>query len=549
MFAAAELIRSSTASLRLILFALVAGAALAAEGQLAVPLLSGEKWWGGRVVDGAAMPYGATRAIARSLHAIDPESNQIQPLLVSSAGRYVWNEGPFAFAFADGKLRLSQASADFTVATGGKTLADAFRAAARAHFPPTGRMPAPLLFTAPQYNTWIELLYEQRQERVLKYAHDLVAAGYPPGVLMIDDNWQEAYGTWEFSARRFSDSKAMMAELHRLGFKVMLWVCPFVSADTEVFRALEKSNLLLKEKRRGAAASTARPAIVRWWNGASAVLDLSNPEARAWFHARLDRLRREFGVDGFKFDAGDSPFYLSDTPGVEFTSHRPRTPEEHTEDFAAVGRDFPFNEYRACWKMAGEGLAQRLRDKDHTWDALRELIPGIVAQGLMGYAFTCPDMIGGGWSTAFEDPKKFDPELVVRSAQVHALMPMMQFSVAPWRVLDHKQAAICLAAAKLHARLGPTLLAFARHAAQTGEPIVRPLAWQWPGRDYEEIHDQFMLGDEILVAPVVVKGARSRRVAFPPGKWRGDDDVVIEGPVTKEIAAPLERIPHFQLVR
>lgn len=519
---------------------------ISAERQLEIPLRPGEKWWGGRVVDGGKMPYGADHAIRRSLHAIDPESNQIQPLLVSSAGRYIWNDQPFEFAVADGQLRLAHAAAEWQVETAGRTLAEAFRAASRAHFPPTGKMPAPLLFTTPQYNTWIELLYDQRQERILKYAHDLIAAGYPPGVLMIDDNWQEAYGTWEFSARRFANAKAMMHELHELGFRLMLWVCPFVSADTEVFRALEKQGLLLKEKLPGGHT---RPALIRWWNGASAVLDLSNPNARAWFKERLDHLVHEYGVDGFKFDAGDSPFYAPDVPGVEFVSHAPRTPEGHTEDFATIGRDFPFNEYRACWKMTGEGLAQRLRDKDHTWEALRELVPGIIAQGLMGYAFTCPDLIGGGLSSAFEDPKKFDPELVVRSAQVHALMPMMQFSVAPWRVLSPEQAAITLDAAKLHARFGPHILELAQRAAKNGEPIVRPLAWQWPGRNYEEIRDQFMLGDDLLVAPVVAKGARMRQVVFPPGKWRGDDGTLVEGPVTKEISAPLARIPYFQAER
>src|SRR6185503_19094196 len=181
----------------------------------------------------------------------------------------------------------------------------------------------------------------------------------------------------------------------------------------------------------GAAPFAPRPAIVRWWNGASGVLDLSNPATRAWFKGRLDHLVQEFGVAGFKFDAGDTAFYLPDVPGVQFSSHAPRTSEGHTVDFAEVGLDFPFNEYRACWKLGGQGLAQRLRDKDHTWNALRSLIPGIITQGLLGYAFTCPDLIGGGQWTAFDDPAKLEPELIVRSAQVHALMPMMQFSVAP----------------------------------------------------------------------------------------------------------------------
>ncbi len=59
-----------------------------------------------------------------------------------------------------------------------------------------------------------------------------------------------------------------------------------------------------------------------------------------------------------------------------------------------------------------------------------------MSQSVMGYSYTCPDMIGGGEFGSFLNSKTIDEELVVRSAQVHALMPMMQFSVAPWRVLS-----------------------------------------------------------------------------------------------------------------
>jgi alpha-glucosidase len=77
---------------------------------------------------------------------------------------------------------------------------------------------------------------------VLKYAHAIVDNGLPPGVLMIDDNWQEDYGKWTFHPGRFPDPKAMMKELHALGFKVMVWVCPFVSPDCDVYRALAKKK-------------------------------------------------------------------------------------------------------------------------------------------------------------------------------------------------------------------------------------------------------------------------------------------------------------------
>ena len=129
--------------------------------------------------------------------------------------------------------------------TVGSNLADVFAYVSQTYFPSDGRIPDELLFTHPQYNTWIELMYDQNEADILAYAEAIIANGYPPGVLMIDDNWQEDYGTWEFSPRRFTDPKGMIDQLHAMGFKVMMWMCPFVSADSADFRQLAEDGLLI----------------------------------------------------------------------------------------------------------------------------------------------------------------------------------------------------------------------------------------------------------------------------------------------------------------
>jgi len=58
--------------------------------------------------------------------------------------------------------------------------------------------------------------------------------------------------------------------------------------------------------------------------------------------------------------------------------------------------------------------------------------------------------------------------------------------------------------------------------------------------------DQFMLGDDILVAPVVEQGARSRVVKFPQGTWQGDDGSTVAGPCELEVTAPLSRLPRYR---
>jgi alpha-glucosidase len=253
----------------------------AADHSAELALLPGEKWWGGQIVYSGQMPYDAGSKVKRTLSSDDRwgSSNQVQPLFVSDQGRFVWSESAYAYEFSGGALRLSFAPHKLETGQAGSTLRDAFQVASRRFFPPTGTMPADVMFTVPQYNTWIELVYDQREERILKYARDLVAAGYPPGVLMIDDNWQEDYGVWEFSGQRFKDPKGMMRELHALGFKVMLWVCPFVSPDSATGRALQREGCLLRDPVTGDTAKLPEEgragdaAMVRWWNGTSAVLD------------------------------------------------------------------------------------------------------------------------------------------------------------------------------------------------------------------------------------------------------------------------------------
>jgi alpha-glucosidase len=513
------------------------------ESRLKLKLLDGECWWSGLSARGYEMPYTVDSAISYDLWG-ENKGNQAQPLLLSSKGRYVWCESPFRFAFDKGELTVTAREGDIESGDAGQNLRDAFAHAVKSYFPPNGRIPDPLMFTHPQYNTWIELMYDQNEKDILAYAQAIIDEGYPPGVIMIDDNWQENYGTWEFSPRRFEDPAAMMQKLHKDGFKVMMWICPFVSADSVVFRELAAKGMLLLDPQKTQeirwANTQNKAAVIRWWNGASACLDLSNPKTQEWFRQQLDHLVNDYGVDGFKFDAGDAGFY---TGGV--VSFRPGAPNDHTTYFAEVGLAYPLNEYRASWKMAGLPLAQRLRDKGHRWEDLQKLIPDLMSQSLMGYAYTCPDMIGGGEYRSFLNADTIDQELVVRSAQVSALMPMMQFSVAPWRVLSKENAELCRQAALLHTRMGDTFLQLAHEASKTGEPIVKPMALAYPDAGYERIKDQFMLGTDILVAPVVEKGARSRNVVFPEGRWKGDDGSLVDGGKTAEIEVPLSRLPHY----
>lgn len=510
----------------------------AQNNETVIPPLKGERWWGGLVGIGSQMPYQSNTQTYNLAN--KNFNNQVVPLFVSSKGRYVWGEDPFSYQFKGDTLFIHSATEQLSVVEAGKSLKDAYLAASQKHFPASGVIPDPIFFSKPQYNTWIELMYNQNQKDILDYANKVIEHEFPTGIFMVDDNWQKYYGNFDFKPDRFPDPKAMVDELHSKGFKVMLWVCPFVSPDSPEYRELAAKGYLVKDSKSN------RPAMISWWNGVSACYDMTNPEATKHLKAKLDGVMNDYGIDGFKFDAGDVSYMSGD-----FTFHeKGANASIFSQRWAELGLDYPYNELRTSWKLGGEALVQRLGDKDYSWYASSLLIPDMAAAGLLGHLYTCPDMIGGGQFASFLniDEDSFDQELIVRSAQLHALMPMMQFSVAPWRILDEEHTQLCAEAAHLHESMGDYILEVARESSKSGEPILRHMEYSFPHQGFVDCKDQFMLGDRYLVAPMITSGTE-RSVTLPKGSWRDDLGKKHRGGRTITIDVPLNRIPYFERLK
>jgi alpha-glucosidase len=158
-------------------------------------------------------------------------------------------------------------------------------------------------------------------------------------------------------------------------------------------------------------------------------------------------------------------------------------------------------------------------------------------------------MIGGGEIGSFWGNKNnLDQDLVVRSAQCHGLMPMMQFSVAPWRVLDSVHFDAVKKVIAVRNKMMPVIIELAKVAAATGEPIVKQLEYVFPNQGLAAVNDQFLLGDNIMIAPMLESKTNIRKVKFPAlrkGKWIGDDGKIYKGGTTVEIVVPLDRLPYF----
>jgi alpha-glucosidase (family GH31 glycosyl hydrolase) len=333
----------------------------------------------------------------------------------------------------------------------------------------------------------------------------------------------------------------MIERYHSMGMKVILWATPFFEKESQNYKVAEKNRYLIMDAKGDA------PYVTEWWNGQAALVDLSNPMAYEWFLGLLRNLARQYGIDGYKLDAGDGEFLAK-----PFTSFGQISSSKYTDLYASIGRFFDINELRVSWMVQELGLVQRLRDKDPSWsrvDGLNSLIPHGLAEGLIGYQYFCPDIIGGGLDSGFYGPdaKGIDAELFVRWAEASALMPMMQYSYAPWR-MDEKSVSICRKYSKLHEDLGNYIYSLALKTSRDGTPIIRPLFFRNPEDEMTyEISTQFMLGDRFLAAPVLKKGASSRDIYLPQGTWVDfwSGKIYAGSQTLKDYPAPLEVLPMF----
>ncbi|WPW18140.1 glycoside hydrolase family 31 protein [Streptomyces sp. HNS054] len=190
--------------------------------------------------------------------------------------------------------------------------------------------------------------------------------------------------------------------------------------------------------------------------------------------------------------------------------------------------------YGGVW--SGEGAAG--------WPGLRASLARVVGLGLCGVPFSGPDVVGGGRDGGFE--------LYVRRLQLAAYLPLLRTgAVGPADGGPRGYGAAVLGHARValgeRRRLLPYFVTLAHLARRTGAPMVRPVWWPAPEeRQLRDCEDAFLLGDALLVAPVLEPGAVRREVRLPRGRWYDTaTGRAYEGPAKVLVDAPLERIPVF----
>jgi hypothetical protein len=413
---------------------------------------------------------------------------------------------------------------------------EAFTLALRFLGHPTSAPPEDL-FTRPIWTTWAQYKMYVTQADVLQFADAIVARGYPRSVLEIDDRWQAAYGECEFDAHKFPDPQRMVEQLHEQGFKVTLWVPPFFDPGSKAFADAAAQGFLVQHP------ATDTPYLVPWWQAYGGLLDVSNHEALDWWLTGLRRLQTDYGIDGFKFDAGEGNFLPADVRTAQ-----PMARRHYSDRYVQwVAQHFSWTEVRTGWRVQRLGLFFREWDKWSRWgldNGLHSVLTQALTLSLIGYSFILPDMIGGN-AYGGELP---DRELLIRWTQLTALLPAMQFSIPPW-LYDDEADAICRRYTELHTNVAPYIQSLVEQTLRDGTPVVRPLFWYAPSDQTAlMVDDQFLLGDLLLVAPILNPGQHSRNIYLPEGRWRDRwDDTVFSGPHWLDnYAAPLDTLPLFE---
>ena len=408
------------------------------------------------------------------------------------------------------------------------------------------------------FGFWISRWGYRNRDEVMAVARRMREEKVPCDVIHVDPYWMRYHeghhGDLEWDESAFPDPEGMIAELKALGFRLSLWVSPYVPLDSEMRADGERRGFLMKSKSSSPSPSGGGQggglALVHGFAKPSAAVDFTNPEAVEWFKAKTRKLL-EMGVavikTDFAEDMPDDALPHDGTPAEQLHNLYPllyqRAVFEATQDVHGYG---------LIWGRSGYAGSQRYPvhwggDPGCTFEDMAASLRGALSWILSGAAFASFDMGGFFGIPTLTDPPS--PELYVRWSQMgllfsHARAHGHTAPREPW-AYGEPALSIFRRYARLRYRLLPYLYTAARRAPE-GVPLARPLVYDHPAdRTTWHIDDEYFLGPDLLVAPMFV--ARGRRdIYLPAGGWYDFwTDRRFDGPRWITYEAELETLPLF----
>ena len=394
-------------------------------------------------------------------------------------------------------------------------------------------------------------------DQVRADAHAMRDLDIPGSVMWIDNPWQTGYNTFVVDGERFVGIDALLAELEGLGYRVVFWSTPY----------LINSGASQADYQEGRAAgyfvqdATGATLDFPWKEGPVGLVDFTRPEAAAWWQARIARIV-ERGASGFKLDYGEDV-----VPELGGNAIEMRLAAGTNQELHGIFNRYYHQTYLDAlpegdgWLITRAGAwggqdrnptiwpgdldSDFSRHGDGNVGGLPAAIAGGLSLSVSGYPFYGSDI--GGYREDLPTT-----EALIRWAQYAALGTIMQLggggpSHNPWdeTLFDPPALEVYREYAQLHMQLNPYLWTLALAAGERGTPVTRPCRFVFPDAGCDDA--MFLLGDALLVAPVIEPGATTREVRLPPGAWvdwwTGER---LDGPTTIVADAPLERMPIYQ---
>ena len=398
----------------------------------------------------------------------------------------------------------------------------------------TGRMPLP-----PRWSLGFnQCRYSYFPEAKVRWIADTFRLKeIPADVIWLDIHYQDNYKPFTWNHERFPDPKKMIADLRAQGFRVVCIVDahPKVEKGYAPYDGGLAGNYFVKNPDGSLYEAPVWPSCADKNPGPSVFPDFSNPAARKWWGS-LYQSFLDIGVAGIWNDMDEPAVFdtASGTMPLDVVFDNEGQPTTHREIHNVYGQlltratfeglsrlrpnERPFVLTRASFAGGQRYAAVWTGDNTSDWSSLRQSISTLLGFGLSGFSFVGADI--GGFDGAPSG------ELYSRWLQVGVFYPFMRSHSTwgspdkePWS-FDYHHEIINQHAIELRYELLPYIYHAMQRASQTGVPALRPLFLEYPDdAKVTGLDDEFLFGDDLLVAPVLYEGANEREVYLPNGEW------------------------------
>lgn len=409
--------------------------------------------------------------------------------------------------------------------------------------------------TTPLFQRWIYGSHQSRwgycsQDEILGIAEAFEKNEIPCDVIHMDIDYMDGYRVFTFDKERFPDTKALSETLADKGIKLISIIDPGVKKDEAYFMYREGMEM-------DAFAHDAQGAVYEnaVWPGTSVFPDFSREDVRKWWGEKT-KILLDHGIRGIWNDMNEPASFRGPLPDdVKFAAGA------HDEIHNIYGHLMakatyeglleqdngrrPFVLTRAAYAGSQKYCGGWTGDNHSIWSHLTLSLEQICNLSLCGMAM-CGSDIGGFGSDV-------TPELLVRFYQAAVFAPFFRNHSAvgtrrqePW-LFDEKTRDAVRKTVRLRYRFIPYIYDLARECERTGEPIVRPLVYEYPhDKMVRNICDEYLLGKFVLVAPVTVPGKFAREVYLPEGEWYDyETNEKYTGGKYILADAPLDKVPVF----